>query len=68
MESLVEELPPPKFRTPEEDFNGLSRVKKNKNHFADFHPFGIHVYVLDHRLQGNMKIPKWEPRAKVGIY
>ena len=45
-------------RTPEEAFNRMSRVKKIKNHFANFHPFGIPVYILDHRLQDNRKIPK----------
>ena len=54
------------YRTPEEAFNGLQNCLKTvKHHFADFHPFGIPVYVLNENLQGKKKIPKWEPRAKV---
>ena len=36
---------------------------------SNFHTFGCSCYVLDHRLQsGTGKIPKWEPRARMGIY
>jgi hypothetical protein len=35
---------------------------------SNFHTFGCPCYVLDHRLQsGTGKIPKWEPRAGMGI-
>lgn len=35
----------------------------------DFHTWGCPVFVLDGRLQSNPKgVPKWEPRARVGIY
>ena len=30
--------------------------------------FGIPVYVLDDRLQAKKKIPKWEPKSRVGVY
>jgi hypothetical protein len=34
-----------------------------------FHTFGCPCYVLDHRLQsGTGRIPKWEPRTRIGIY
>ena len=33
-----------------------------------FHTWGCPVFVLDHRLQGDSKIPKWEPRARVGVF
>ena len=32
------------------------------------HTWGCPVYVLDARLQGNGMIPKWDPRARVGVY
>jgi hypothetical protein len=36
---------------------------------SDFHTFGCPCYVLDHRLQSETgMIPKWEPRARMGIY
>ena len=47
------------YKTPAENFNRMTRVNKVKNYFADFHPFGIPIYVLNERLQGNNKIPKW---------
>ena len=46
----------------------MKRVNQVKNHFVDFHPFDIPVYDSNERLQYNNKIPKWESRAKVGIY
>ena len=34
-----------------------------------FHPFGCPVFVLDSKLQsGSKKLPKWNPRARVGVY
>ena len=56
------------YKTPDEVFSGVKRVNNEENHFADFHPFGIPVYVLDDRLQAKKKIPKWEPRSRVGVY
>ena len=34
----------------------------------DFHPFGCPVFVLDSKIQGKGAIPKWNPRARVGVY
>jgi hypothetical protein len=31
------------------------------------HTFGCPVYALDNRLQANSRIPKWNPRAQLGI-
>jgi hypothetical protein len=31
------------------------------------HTFGCPVYALDNRLQANSRIPKWNPRARLGI-
>jgi hypothetical protein len=40
-----------------------------KPDLKDFHPFGCPVFVLDERLQSSVGgIPKWEPRARVGVY
>jgi hypothetical protein len=36
---------------------------------SNFHTVGCPCYVLDHQLQsGTGKIPKWEPRTRMGIY
>ena len=43
-------------------------MKDVTHHFADLHPNGIHVYVLNESLQGEKKIPKWDPRARAVIY
>lgn len=32
------------------------------------HTFGCPVYALDNRLQQGQSIPRWEPRARLGIY
>ena len=35
----------------------------------DCHPWGCLVYILTDKLQGpGAKIPKWNPRARLGIY
>jgi hypothetical protein len=52
------------IRTPMELFSN-SNVAPNLRHE---HPFGCPVYVLDRRIQGNMKAPKWESRGRLGIY
>ena len=34
-----------------------------------YHTFGCPVYILDSRLQTNMKeVSNWEPRSRLGIY
>ena len=35
---------------------------------ADVHTFGCPVYILDARLQNNNKIPRWDPRCRLGIF
>jgi hypothetical protein len=53
-------------RTPYQTLTGLDQVKLD---VSNFHTFGCPCYVLDHRLQsGNSMIPKWEPRARMGLY
>ena len=42
-----------------------SRVLPNLNHL---HPFGCPVYVLSDKMQADKKGPKWDERAKCGIY
>ena len=52
-------------------FNRIKRQKLTKNvrsHFKHLHPFGCPVYVLDNNLQSGKSLPKWKPRARVGIY
>ena len=53
-------------RTPYETLAGIdsSSIK-----VSNFHTFGSPCYVLDQRLQsGSSMIPKWEPRARMGLY
>ncbi len=53
-------------QTPYQTIAGLDSTKIK---MSDFHTFGCPCYVLDHRLQsGTRMIPKWEPRARMGIY
>ena len=35
---------------------------------SNIHSFGCPVHVLDHRLQTGNKIPRWEPRCRLGIF
>ena len=35
---------------------------------ASFHMFGCPVFALDSRLQNKQAIPRWESRARLGIY
>jgi hypothetical protein len=53
-------------RTPEELFAGMP--SSSYVDLTQFHPFGCPVYVLDARLQTGNKIPRWEPRSRVGVY
>ena len=34
----------------------------------DYHTFGCPAYVLDKRLCNGSRVPKWDPRARHGIY
>jgi hypothetical protein len=47
----------------------LSRAPSSfTSDLSQYHPFGCPAYVLDARLQGGSKIPRWEPRSHVGVY
>ena len=53
-------------RTPDMKYSGVAAASLR---LRDFHTFGCPCYILDSRLQTNPKgVPKWEPRARVGIY
>jgi hypothetical protein len=45
----------------------FSRVAVHDN-ITNNHTFGCPVYVLQRPLQNGVKIPKWDPRATMGIY
>ena len=51
-------------RTPYEIFV-KSSIRPN---VKDFHPFGCPIYVLEDHLATGKAIPKWMPRARLGIY
>eukprot|EP00804_Cyclotella_cryptica_P027568 CCRYP_007519-RC/>CCRYP_007519-RC protein AED:0.41 eAED:0.03 QI:0/-1/0/1/-1/1/1/0/395 len=51
--------------SPEELFSG---IKCPQSHLPHAHVFGCPVYVLDPHLQDGKKIPKWECRARQGIF
>jgi hypothetical protein len=53
-------------KTPEEKFSGAPSTFTTD--VSQYHPFGCPAYVLDARLQGGNKIPRWEPRSWVGVY
>jgi hypothetical protein len=54
--------------------NGLSpidiftRTRWPQAKFRDLHVWGCPVYVLDHRISGGKKIPRWEPRSERSMY
>jgi hypothetical protein len=37
-------------------------------HLKENHPFGCPVYALNNRLQSGNRIPKWDSRARLGVY
>jgi transposase InsO family protein len=45
-----------------------SRTKQRESHLSRAHTFGCPVYVLDPKLQDGGKIPKWNSRARQGIF
>jgi hypothetical protein len=53
-------------KTPEELMTGSP--SSFTTDLSQYHPFGCPAYVLDARLQGGSKIPRWEPRSRVGVY
>lgn len=53
-------------KTPDMKFSGVAAMALS---LRDFHTFGCPCYILDNKLQTNpMGVPKWEPRARLGIY
>jgi hypothetical protein len=50
--------------SPLERFAGVGVRPK----ISSFHPFGCPVYVLDSALASGQSLPKWNERARVGIY
>jgi hypothetical protein len=50
-------------------YQTIAGLDLTKIQMLDFYTFGCPCYILDHRLQlGTGMIPKWEPRARMGIY
>jgi hypothetical protein len=45
-----------------------SSVRSSMEEFSRAHVFGYPVYVLDAALQNGHKIPKWSPRARLGLF
>jgi hypothetical protein len=57
-------VPPNKQNTPIEYFSNTKEYQNLRHE----HPFGCPAYVLDRKMQGGMKGPKWESRARIGVY
>jgi hypothetical protein len=45
-----------------------SRIKCHESHLPRSHVFGCPVYVLDPKLQDGKAIPKWDSKARQGIF
>ena len=45
-----------------------TQTKSTHSHLTNTHPWGCPVHVLDPRLQDGNKIPRFNPRARLGIY
>jgi hypothetical protein len=45
-------------------FSGVAIAPNLLHH----HPFGCPVYVLERKMQGRFKAPKWASRARLGVY
>ena len=53
--------------------NGLCPIElfanvKRRTNLRHYHTFGCPAYVLDNRLSSGGSVPKWNPRARRGIY
>ena len=46
----------------------FTRVQIPRHKLKSFHTWGCPVYVLDPKLQQGKKLPRWEPRARRGIF
>ena len=51
-------------KSPQELFSGVNVLPKTKR----FHTFACPTYVLDNALQGQHYLPKWQERARLGVY
>ena len=50
-------------------YETLAGIDSSSIKVSNFHTFGSPCYILDQQLQcGSSMIPKWEPRARMGIY
>ena len=45
-----------------------SNSKSTYSYLKQAHPWGCPAYVLQPKLQDGMKIPKWQPRSRQGVY
>ena len=54
--------------SPMEIFTGVTRVEEHSSIIEKAHTWGCPVYVLDPKLQDGKKLPKWDPRARRGMY
>ena len=52
--------------TPDELFAGIE--PRSHCRLNNYHVFGCPVFVLDESLQANNRIPRWEPRARQGVF
>ena len=46
----------------------LSGTQFPRHKLKDIHVLGCQVYVLDPTLQQEKKLPKWQPRSRLGIF
>ena len=46
----------------------FTQSKCTYSQLKNAHPWGVPVYVLDPRLQDGFKIPRFDPRARQGMY
>ena len=54
--------------SPMEIFTGVTRVEEHSSVIETAHVWECPVYVLDPKLQDGKKLPKWDPRARRGMY
>jgi hypothetical protein len=58
-------MPNDKGIAPADLFTG-SMIPRHK--LKDIHVFGCPVYVLDPKLQQGKKLPRWQPRSRIGVF
>jgi hypothetical protein len=46
----------------------FTKTKSDHSELLNLHPWGCPAYVLQPKLRGGNKIPKWEPRSRQGQY